>query len=360
LIGRAVGVEEEFLLVSDVGRALTDDGEGVVEEAGIVDPDGQFEHELKRSQVELGSSPTASIIELRDDLRSLRRELSQAARARGSRLIASGTAPHVEDARVTREHRYLAMTESYGMVARQQVTCGMHVHVDIKSRSEGVHVIRELAPWLPLLTALSANSPFYAGQDTGYHSYRSLLWGQWPTAGALTRIDGPAGYDLLVQQLITVGAARDTGMIYFDARLSANYPTVEIRVCDVCPSPDVAIVVAALARGLVAHVAASPASTNAPPELVRAAGWRAARDGMSGELVDLVSGRPRLAPAWDLVARLVERVTPQLDAVGDLDVVTAGLSELRTAGTGAERQRAAYDRRGSLDDVLDSTAVSFG
>jgi len=206
-----------------------------------------------------------------------------------------------------------------------------------------------------VLLALSANSPFAGGTDTGYASYRRLVWDRWPTAGVIGHLPDAAAYHALVQQLIDTGAARDRGMIYFDARLSASYPTVEIRVCDVVPTVDEAVTLAGLCRALVANCASAPPAAALRPELLRAAYWRAARWGMSGDLVDL-RGDPRLVPAWTLAATLVDELGEALDATGDGDRITAGLERIRATGTGAQRQRdAAAD--GDPGRALDVTEV---
>jgi glutamate---cysteine ligase / carboxylate-amine ligase len=363
---RTVGVEEEFLLLREGAPRLAGEGGAVVEAAKRIDPDGQFEHELKMPQAELGSSATQSLDQLAADLRALRGELATASAKHGVRLVASGTSPVAGHASTTAEQRYLRMSEEFGLVARQQLTCGMHIHVSVESPEEGVAVIDRIGPWLALLTALSANSPIYSGRDTDYASYRSILWRQWPTSGSTATFADRATYARLTEDLKTAGAATDDGMIYFDARLSAKYPTVEIRVCDVCASSSDAVVIAGLARALVqTEAGAWRAGSPAPsirPELLRATAWRAARWGMGGELVDLggSSARPRpaLVGSWDLVDALLEHVMPSLELAGDLDRVSRGLAEIRRRGTGADRQRAAYADGSRLADVIDAVAVS--
>jgi carboxylate-amine ligase len=246
------------------------------------------------------------------------------------------------------------MTEMFGRLARMQLTCGMHVHVAIESPAEGVRVLDRIRGWLPVLTALSANSPYLAGQDTDYASYRTVLWGQWPTAGVADPFGTVEGYRAAREALIATGAALDDGMIYFDARLSANYPTVEIRVCDVCADVGDASVIAALARALVA----TAADDDAPPpqvrgELLRAATWRAARWGVEERLVDAYGAR--LVPAWELVEALVDDVGEALGEAGDDRVVAEGLARIRSRGTGARRQREAH-AAGGIAGLVDALA----
>jgi glutamate---cysteine ligase / carboxylate-amine ligase len=354
---REVGVEEEFLLFRADEPRLVEIGPHVVATAERdADDDAQFEKELKAAQAELATSPTTSLDDLGTELGKRRGELAAAARERGARVVATGTSPAPGGARTTDNPRYRQMADRFAAVERRQLTCAMHVHVSVDSDDEGVSVLNRAAPWLSVLLALSANSPFHDGRDTGYASYRRVVWGQWPSAGPAGPFADVADYRRLVDDLVATGAARDEGMVYFDARLSANYPTVELRVCDVCFEPADAVTLAGLCRALVATVAAHERAPAFRPELLEAAGWRAARFGMSGELVDLprAAGAGPLVPAWDLVDALVDYVGDQLDAAGDRPRVRAGLADIRRRGTGAERQRAAV--RGT-DGATDGAAT---
>ncbi|HEU5269537.1 MAG TPA: glutamate--cysteine ligase [Jatrophihabitans sp.] len=254
----------------------------------------------------------------------------------------------------TPDERYLRMADEFGLLAREQLTCGQHIHVSVQSRAEGVAVLDRIRIWLPVLLALSANSPFWQEQDTGYASFRTVLWGRWPSAGPTDLFGDEAGYDAAVRDQLAAGAALDDGMIYFDARLSANFPTVEIRVADVCTDTRDAALLAGLARALV-DLACEQASDGEPPvpagiPLLRAASWRAARWGLAGELVHPLAGRR--APAWQVVGELLERITPQLRANGDLAEIEAGLDRIKQGGTGADRQRTAFAEGGDLDAVV--------
>jgi len=356
---RTVGVEEELLLVDAVALRAKPVADEVVAEASEqdvtgVDDVGQFEHEFKREQVEIGSEPWASLDELGAQLRRLRAEMADAAATQRAHIAALATNPLRGRPTPTDEGRYADMTRQFGMVARLQLTCGLHVHVSITSKEEGVAVLDRIRPWLAVLTALSANSPFWLGEDTGYASYRTVLWGQWPTAGPAELFGDAQAYERAVADLLTSGTILDRGMIYFDARLSANYPTVEIRVADICQYVDDAVAVAALCRALVeTAVRQWQAGIPAPDArigMLRAASWRAARSGLTGELVDVEAARA--VPAWTLIEKLVDHVRPALRRYRDGDAVAAALSAIRERGNGASLQRAAFARRGALSDVI--------
>jgi carboxylate-amine ligase len=358
---RSVGVEEELLLVEAGEHRPAPVAEGVIARSPRAEPGGDrlVEHELKREQVEIGSTATTSMADLHAELVRLRRAAAEAAAAQGSTVVAIATSPAHSDPSTTPDPRYERLTAEYGLLARQQLVCGQHVHVGITSRAEGVGVLDQLRGWLPVLTAVSANSPYWQGQDTGYQSFRSVLWGRWPTAGPTEIFGTVAAYDGVVAELLESGTLLDEGMIYFDARLSAHYSTVEIRVADVCTDVRDAVLVAALARALV-DTAASRWHAGEPAlpvrtVLLRAASWRAARSGLAGELVDPRTGKP--VPAWQLVSELVEWVGPALRRAGDERLVADGLARLRARGTGADRQRAAFAVRASLPDVVADAAA---
>ncbi len=213
-------------------------------------------------------------------------------------------------------------------------------------------MIDRIGPWLPVLLAISANSPFADGRDTGYASWRAQVWSRWPSAGPTERFGSVEGYRAASSTLLDWGVARDPGMLYFDARLSESHPTVEIRVCDVCADPADAVLLAVLVRALV-ETAARGDDDRFPrwrAESLRAAHWTASRWGLSGSLVDPTRGEPR--PAREVLDALVALVGPALAEAGDADRVARGRERVLGA-TGASRQRAAYERSGGLAGVVD-------
>ena len=169
----------------------------------------------------------------------------------GARVAALATSPVPVVPQLVREGRYLAMARAFGLTADEQLTCGCHVHVGISSAEEGVAVLDRIRPWLAVLLALSANSPFWQGRDSAYASFRYQAWSRWPTAGPTDAFGSAEAYQQTVQKMVRTGTLLDTGMLYFDARLSEHFPTLEIRISDVCLYADDAVLIAALARGLV-------------------------------------------------------------------------------------------------------------
>jgi carboxylate-amine ligase len=302
--------------------------------------------------VETHTDPLTDLAEVERQLRLARRTALEAAEESGFGLAAVATPPlGPPDPAVTADARYERIVHEYGETGRRAGTLGMHVHVDIADDDEGVRVVDGLRPWLPLLVALSANSPYADGHDTGYSSWRHQVWGRWPTAGAREPFGTVTEYRQVSERLISLGAALDVGMLYYDARLAADYPTIEIRVADTCTEVEDALLVTALARALVETVAVERGPAPAiRSDLVRAAGWRASRDGMSAELVHPITWE--LVPASEAIGVMVEHVSPALRAAGDEDLVADGLRRLGATGTGSRRQRAAYERSGDLHAVV--------
>ena len=204
---------------------------------------------------------------------------------------------------------------------REQVVFGCHVHVGIDDREAAIQTMNRVRPWLPVLAALTVNSPYWLGGDTGYASYRTEIWNRWPTAGMPQAFASRAEYDALVETLVATGSVREPTKLYWDMRPSTRQETLEFRVADVCMGVEEAVLVAGLARAL-AFTCLQAALADEPdpvprPELLRAAKWRAARHGLAADLVDVLGGQAR--PATEMVQRFLAAVRPGLEAAGDLE-----------------------------------------
>ncbi len=358
---RSVGVEEELLLVDpDDGRALAVSS-AVLHDAvvhGQQRADEALTTELTRQQVETNTRPCISLEELGSELRRWRRAAAEAAHASGAQVAALATSPVPAVATVTPDPRYREMIDEFGLTARQQLACGCHIHVEVDSDDEGVAVLDRIRGWLPALLALSGNSPFWQGEDTSYASFRSQIWNLWPSAGPTELFGSAEVYHATVAAMVESDTILDEGMIYFDARLSRNFPTVEVRVADVCLHSDDAVLLAGLTRGLV-ETAARAWRTDQPPaamrgELLRLAAWRAGRSGLDGDLID-PTGRP--APAQGVIRALIEHIRPALEELGDYDAVLDLTNTVLSRGNGSTLQRDVRRRGGSLADVV-ACAVS--
>ena len=353
-------MEEELLLLDPgsgkpVARAAAvlqqvrdadDDGDGTA-------PGGHVEAELQQQQIEIDTRPRSDLDALERELREARQRVDALVREAGARVAPLATSPVPVVPEVTPKSRYAAMVEHFGLTTVEQLTCGCHVHVEVASPEEGVAALDRVRVWLPVLLALSASSPFWQGQDSGFASYRYQAWGRFPGAGAPPVFGSVEAYERLTATSVASGVLLDHAMVYLDARLSRHYPTLEVRVADVCPRASDTVLLAALCRALVetavrswSHHAPAP---DVPSELLRLASWRASRSGLAGELLDPLTLRPRRAA--DVVASLLDHVREALVDAGDLDRVEAGWADLRERGTGAARQRAWAQEDGDLGRV---------
>jgi len=279
--------------------------------------------------------------------------------------VASGTSPLRGETQVERSERYDAMARRFGLMIAEQLVCGCHVHVEVSGPDEGVGVLDRIRTWVPLLLAVSANSPWAQSVDTAYESYRWQMQMRWPSAGPLPVLGSPKAYRAYVEAMLATEVPLDEAMVYTDARLSAEHPTVEIRTADVCLDVRDTVVVAALARALVETAAREWAdgapAPDVPAPLVRLAGWKAGRHGLTADLVHPPTGTTR--PAADVVADLLDHVDGALRDAGDHDLVSTGLDRLLREGTGSQRQRellgaAEHDEGALAEAVLALSRIS--
>ncbi|KQZ19805.1 Carboxylate-amine ligase YbdK [Streptomyces sp. ADI97-07] len=348
---RTVGVEEELLLVDEQSgepRALSTAVLAFAESRA--DGDSAFEAELHDQQLEFATEPRADMRELADEILRWRAEAAESAARAGAAVAALATAPLPVSPAIGNGERHRWLAERFGLTAQEQLTGGCHVHVSVNSDDEGVGVLDRIRPWLSVLLAMSANSPFWQGRDSAYASYRSRVWGRWPSAGPVEIFGSAERYHEEVDALVGTGVLRDKGMIYFDARLSHRYPTVEVRVADVCLDPADAALLATLVRGLV-ETAARSWSDGEPADpvgvgVLRMAAWQAGRSGLEGKLLHPGTMRPE--PASDVVGALLAHVRDALEESGDLASTETALKSLLERGTGARSQREALARTGSL------------
>lgn len=352
---RTFGVEEELLLVDATSLDLLPRGAWLAERSPAAwGGEHEFTTELQQEQVEVVSPPRRT---LREQVETIRRgrALADAAVAEvGGRIVALPTAPGPVDPHVVPKERLERVRERFGLTALETLTCGFHVHVQVYSREEGVAIIDRIRVWLPTLLALSANSPFWGGRDSGFASYRYQVWSRWPTAGPPGYFGNAGAYDRLLSALLATGVPLDIAMIHFDARLSARHPTVEVRVADVCLTSEQAAVIAALVRALGETAArewrAGVTPDPVPLPLLRAWSWWASFHGVDSELIDPGTGRP--TAAREVVGQLLEQVRPVLREYGEEEDVSGVLAEILAGASGARRQREVFARQGDLRAVM--------
>ncbi|MFF3848245.1 glutamate--cysteine ligase [Streptomyces sp. NPDC002328] len=356
-----IGVEEEYLLLDPVTGLPVPHADKVRVAAGLASlaTDHEVQCELLQAQVEVATPVCGDLEEVGGHLLRLRHALGAAAEAHGCRIAACGTPPlrHGRPVAVTDNARYRAMAVQAPQLVAEQLVNGMHVHVAVPGREAGVQVLNRIRVWLPTLTAMSANSPLWDGHDTGFASWRTVIFSRWPVSGVPPFFLDADDYDRRVRHLQESGLITDPGQLYWQARLSDRYPTVEVRCLDVQLRADDAVMFAGIVRALT-ETALVEATAGAPvpecaPELLQAAMWHAARHGLSDALIDPGGGRNR---AGDVLYELVRRIAPALEAAGDTREVTALIHRLLQDGTGADRQRTAL-AAGGLRAVTELISV---
>ncbi|MFD3540811.1 glutamate--cysteine ligase [Streptomyces sp. NPDC058662] len=346
-----LGVEEEYLLVDEATGLPAPLVEGVRRTAGrgLLAERAEVQDELLQAQIEVATPVCSTLEEVGGHLLRLRHALASAAEANGCRIAATGAAPlrGAGPVPVTPRPRYLRMEGEARQLVDEHLICGMHVHVAIPDRETGVAVLNRIGGWLPTLLAMSANSPLWDGQDTGFASWRTIVFGRWPVSGPPPHFDGPADYERRLDALVDSGVIADRGQAYWQARLSDRYPTIEVRCPDVQLRADDAVMLAGIVRALVATAIAEEEAGAPPPapapEVVRAGLWHAARHGLNATLVDPL-GRPR--SSGDVLCSLLRHITPALEDAGDLRQTSALVHRLLREGTPADRQRRALAEGG--------------
>jgi glutamate---cysteine ligase / carboxylate-amine ligase len=349
------GIEEEFFLAdaitrrTPVSRSLKAYHEAVHRHL----PDA--ERELLQSQIEIASPPSDNFAEARSSLADSRTNLAQIGKDHRILLLASGTHPLArwDQQNETEKSRYQTLTNEMQMIARRNVVCGMHVHVEVPAPSRRIDLMNRLLPYLPLLLALSVSSPFWQGQNTGLAGYRLSVWGELPRTGLPDLFADAAEYERYVKTMVAAGAIKDASFLWWSLRPSMRYPTLELRVADSCTDLDDTLAIAALYRCLVRCVVRKPhlnsGMTAASRAIVSENLWRAQRDGVRAAFIDEKSARS--VPCSEYLATLLEMIAPDEAELGcELEIKRTG--HIVAHGTSADRQLAIL-AQSSLEAVVD-------
>ena len=365
---RTFGVEEELLIVdpvTGVPLALADALLSGLKPSPAKEPeaatepahdDSGFSFELKLEQIETQTLPCLDHGALLRQIRQSRAFTDRAAQTHGARVAALATSPLAAVTHTTPNPRYATMQKRFGLTVQEQLTCGFHVHTFVESAEEAVAVLDRIRDKLAVLIALSSNSPYWNGTETGFESYRTQAWNRWPGSGPTMIFGSVPVYRRVVSRMVETGVLMDEGMVYFDSRLCRHHPTVEVRVADVCLRAEDAALIAVLVRALVETAArewddgVDPAPV--PTLLLRMAAWQASNCGLRGQLLDFGTFTP--APAADVVHALVDFLAPVLAEQGELDLVRHGVNRILADGTGAQQQRQALCAPGQDTPVDDA------
>lgn len=369
-----IGIEEEYLLVDPVSRDLAEPPQALFDACEAC-MGHHVTSEFLRSQIEIGTPVCRNIGEAGQELRRLRVEVSRVAQDFGLRIIAASTHPFAnwEKQRHTPKERYDALARDMGGAARRMLICGMHVHAGIENPDLRIDLMNQVSYFLPHLLALSTSSPFWQGQDMGMMSSRLTVFDGMPRTGVPDRFESHADYERLIKHMVAAGGLEDASKIWWDVRPSARYPTLEMRITDVCTRVHDALTIAALYQSLLRFLVRLRRRNLRwriyPRMLVQENRWLAQRHGVEGQLVDL--GKGRRSNFSQLAAEILELVREDAEELDCIDEVE-NIRQIVEQGASAQRQRAVYraaresgaDEREALaaivDFLIEETAAGLG
>lgn len=342
----SIGIEEEYLLVDKETHDLAPEQPPALLKKAEKALRGQVSPEFLRSQIEVGTRVCGSVQEARDQLVELRSTIGTIAGEFGLAPIAASTHPfaHWESQHHTDKERYNVIARDLQHVGRRLLICGMHVHVGIEDDDLRIDLLDQAPYFLPHLLALSTSSPFWQGVQTGLKSYRLSVFDELPRTGLPHSFSSYSEYERTIELLVSAGLIEDASKLWWDMRPSARFPTLEMRITDVCPLIDDAIAIAALylciLRLLYRLRRENKRWRHYPPFLIRENRWRAQRYGIEKGMVDF--GKGAVVPFSDLMEELFELVAEDAAYFG----CTAEIAHVRTIvqrGTSADRQLARYE-----------------
>ena len=345
-----LGVEEEFFLVDPASRDLVaDPDEGIFEACERSGGPHKVVHEFLRSQIETNTRVCDSVADVREALSETRQLVVEAAEAHGARVMAASTHPFASwrEQAPTPGERYRRFASTYQESVRRALVGGMHIHAGFGDEDSRIRVMTALRRYLPFLHALSASSPFNGGHETGFKSFRLTVMGALPRTGLPSPLHSRAEYERLVAEYLRMDYIGDARELWWDIRPASAFPTIELRICDVCTHLEDAVSIAALYASLIRWLLRHDRDGALPPEphteLIFQDRWIAQRYGVLAFFGDRASGSGRI-DIDDYAAALVETLADDARALGCEAEVRRALTIVRD-GTGADRQIDLYRLR---------------
>jgi carboxylate-amine ligase len=346
-----VGIEEELMILDASSYALVNAIDELVEDS----PHGEIKPELMESVLEISTNPAADMREAAVQLRGLRRQVRDTAQEKGLAIGSAGTHPFAkwEDQRITAQPRYRDLVDELRFVARQEIIFGLHVHVGVDDRDKAIHVANGMRVHVPILLALSANSPFWRGDATGLASTRMPIFRAFPRVGIPPHYDGWEDYERRIGFMVEAGVMEDYTWLWYDVRPHPNFGTVEIRAMDgqthVEHTLGLAALIQAMVKELSEHFDAGKRLADYPYEMLDENKWLASRHGLEGDLVDLPERRT--VPAKELARRLYDRLREHAQDLGGADAME-GIGDLIEQGNGAYRQRKVFEANHDFAELM--------
>ena len=362
-----LGIEEEYQTVDPETRDLRSHIHAEIIEKGKLILQERVKAEMHQSVVEVGTSVCSNIVDAKEELKKLRRDMIRLSRENGLRLASAATHPFADwrMQEVTPDERYKNIVEDLQLVARANLIFGLHVHVGVEDRETAIHLMNHARYFVPHLLALSSNSPFWLGMDTGLKSYRCKVFDKFPRTNMPDYFPSWGEYDSYVKLLVKTNCIDNAKKIWWDIRPHPFFNTLEFRVCDIPMRVDETIALAALIQATVAKLyrlySANTGFRLYRRSLLMENKWRAARYGLDGKLVDF--GKQTEVPERELIEEYLEFVDDVLDELGSRKEVEY-IREIMRMGTGADRQLKVFRKTGDMkavvDYIIEETEVGLG
>ncbi|HEY6082965.1 MAG TPA: carboxylate-amine ligase [Chitinophagaceae bacterium] len=356
-----VGIEEEYMVMDPATRELRSHEQKIVELAHKVIKD-QVKAEMHQAVVEVGTNICRDIAEARDEVALLRTTISQIAGELGLIIGASGTHPFSKWERqlITDHPRYFEIVNEMQDAARSNLIFGLHVHIGMESREMAMHIANSSRYFLPHAFALSTNSPFWEGRNTGFKSFRTKVFDKFPRTGIPDYFESVEEYDNYIKLLVKTNCIDNAKKVWWDLRVHPFFNTVEFRICDVPLTLDETIAIAALFQAICAKLY-KLRSQNLnfiiyKRQLVNENKWRASRYGIDGNMIDF--GKECEVNTRALIYELLDFVDDVVDDLGSREAI-GHIAKILETGTGADRQLAVYEKRQSLEEVTDFIRSQF-
>jgi carboxylate-amine ligase len=352
----SIGIEEEYQTVDPVTRDLKSHIHAEIVQKGKSLLAERVKPEMHQSVVEIGTGVCKNIQEAKEEIRDIRRQIVGLARENGLRLAAGGTHPFAQwrEQEIYPDDRYKVIVEDLKMVARANLIFGLHVHIGVEDRETGIQLMNSARYFLPHLLALSANSPFWLGMDTGLRSYRCKVFDKFPRTNIPDLYQSWSEFDNYVKLLIQTNCIDNAKKIWWDIRPHPHFPTLEFRVCDMPMRLEESIAIAALCQAIIAKLyrlhEQNLSFRHYSRSLIMENKWRAARYGLDGKMIDF--GKQTEVPARQLIEEILEFVADVSAELGSREEI-GYVRRILEHGNGADRQLRVFQETGDLKKVVD-------
>ena len=356
-----LGVEEEYMIIDPISRDLRSHMSKIVE-GGKIFLKEQVKAEMHQSVVEVGTNICQNVAEARREVSFLRKKIHELAAAQDLLVGASSTHPFAkwQDQAITDDPRYHSIVNELKDIARSNLIFGLHVHVGIENRETALQLMNQACYFLPHLYALTTNSPFWEGRNTGFKAFRAKVFAKFPRTGLPEYFDSVQSYDNYLETLVKTNCIDNPKKIWWDLRMHPFFSTIEFRICDMCLTVDETICIVALIQAVVAklyRLLMSNTSFNIYRiALIRENKFRAARNGIEGLLIDF--GKKTEVDTKELIMELLDFIDDVVDELGSREEIEY-VHQILKNGTGADQQLAVFEQTGSLEAVVDFITGKF-